>query len=77
MADKLKWDSNNGQVADRELAIARVRGGALEICTDEKTGRFVGVHLEKEAPLYDFSFTPPYEPEFIMTNGILESVNNR
>lgn len=77
MADKLKWDSNNGQVADREFAIARVRSGALELCTDEKTGRFVGVHLEKDAPLYDFSFTPPYEPEFIMTNGILESVNNR
>lgn len=79
MADKLKWDSNNGQVADREFAIARVRSGALEICTDEKTGRFVGVHLEQAAPapVYDFSFTPPDHLEFVMTNGILESVNNR
>lgn len=79
MADKLKWDSNNGQVADREFAIARVRSGALELCTDEKTGRFVGVHLEQAAPapVYDFSFTPPDHLEFVMTNGILESVNNR
>ncbi len=61
MADKLRWDSNNGQVADREFAIARVRGGALELCTDERTGRFVGVHLESTlpAPAWPASFPDP------------------
>lgn len=77
MADKLRWDSNNGQVADREFAIARVRAGALELCTDERTGRFVGVHLERSAPAYDFTFTPPDHLEFQMAEGIIDAVNNR
>lgn len=63
MVDRLKWDSNNGQVADREFAIARVRAGALELCTDERTGRFVGVHLEGAAavpaPAWPTSFPDP------------------
>ena len=77
MADKLRWDSNNGQVADREFAIARVRAGALELCTDERTGRFVGVHLERSAPAYDFTFTPPDHLEFQMAEGIIDAVNSR
>lgn len=59
MADKLKWDSNNGPVADRELFHGRVRGGVLEICTDERTGRFVGVHLDRETPAWPTAFPDP------------------
>lgn len=75
----LRWDSNNQQVADRELFHGRVRAGALEICTDEKTGRFVGVHLQADV-------VPPLDPfpeytvnlEFdLMASGAITAVSDR
>ena len=79
MADKLKWDSNNGQVADREFAIARVRDGKLDLCTDEKTGRFVGVHLERETTTLPdpFRAIAPTDLEFKMAEGAIDAVVNR
>jgi len=49
MTDKLRWNSNNGLVADREIFTGRVRAGNLEMVPDPKTGVFVGVHLEPVA----------------------------
>ncbi|PWE32792.1 hypothetical protein DDZ14_08580 [Maritimibacter sp. 55A14] len=65
MADPkdLLWDSNNQPVADREVAVARVRAGQLEMVTDEKTGRYVGVHLRGGDSVADPEPAPEPEPE--------------
>lgn len=42
----LRWKSNNGIVADREIFTGRIRGGELEMVPDPKTGAFVPVYLD-------------------------------
>lgn len=87
MADELRWDSNNQRVADRELFVGRVRGGALEISTDDKTGRFVGVHLARTDPpaedpedpeqRMDFSAIVPTDWVIDMADGPIDAASAR